>query len=320
MSNAPSAPESPIPLIIDTDVALGIEHDGRPRDIDDGFAIVEAINAPDIELLGVTTVYGNAPHADVQRVAEELVILKGADIPVVAGATGPLPQSGDLPRANEAVAFLAAALRERPAHIAAIGPLTNLGLLALHHPDALANVRSVIAVAGRSEDCPFYIGDAGPVRDFNFESDPRAARLLLEAGVPVVLAGFELSSQVAVTEADLDAIRQVGTTTANYFHRNSTAWCRYWTRTFPTDAGFHPWDSAAISWLRRPQYFTSESRGWRLREVAQPVEASSHARTPDTVWWLECDAEYPGPQVTYCTGFADGGRAAFVRDVVTTVY
>ncbi len=296
-----------IPLIIDTDVALGIEYEGRPRDIDDGFAMVEAINAPDIDLLGVTTVHGNAPHRDVHRVAREIAALKNADVPVIPGADEALPASGPLPHANEAAAFLAGVLRERPLHIAAIGPLTNLGLLARHHPDALDNLLSVIVVAGRSEDAPFYLGEAGPVRDFNFEKDPLAARILLEAGVPVVMAGFELTSQVVVTEQDLEAIRKVGTETADYFHRNSLAWCRYWTRTFPVDNGFHPWDSAAISWLRHPEYFVTEQRGWRIRDV-------------DHTPWLECDPEYPGDQVTYCTGFTDGGRAAFVRDVVTTVY
>lgn len=296
-----------IPLIIDTDVALGVEHEGRPRDIDDGFAIVEAINAPDIELLAVTTVYGNAPHREVHQVAREIVELKRAGVPVVPGADAALPEEGPLPHANEAAAFLAGVLRERPAHIAAIGPLTNLGLLVRHHPDALDNLLSVIVVAGRSEDAPFYLGDSGPVRDFNFENDPRATRLLLEAGVPVVLAGFELTSQVVVTEQDLEAIRKVGTETADYFHRNSLAWCRHWTRQFPEDHGFHPWDSAAISWLRHPEYFVTEARGWRIRDV-------------DHTPWLECDPEYPGDQVTYCTGFSDGGRAAFVRDVVTTVY
>lgn len=317
-----------IPLIIDTDVALGMEHDGRPRDIDDGFAIVEAINAPDIDLLAVTTVYGNAPHPDVHRVAGEIVALKGAQIPVVPGATEAVPASGDLPHENEAVAFMAGVLRERPAHIAAIGPLTNLGLLARHHPHVLDNVLSVIAVAGRSENAPFFIGDRGPVRDFNFENDPRAAKLLLNAGVPVVLAGFELTSQVAVTEQDLEAIRQVGTATADYFHRNSLAWCRYWTRTFAADHGFHPWDSAAICWLRHPELFVTEERGWRIREVSAaesppPTEARTRPQQPEEerrTLWLECHPDYPGNRVTYCTGFAEGGKEAFVRDVVTTVY
>ena len=63
-------------LLIDTDVALGLQHDGRPRDIDDGFAIVEAINVDDLVLCGVTTVFGNAPHDAVHRVAGEIIELK----------------------------------------------------------------------------------------------------------------------------------------------------------------------------------------------------------------------------------------------------
>jgi inosine-uridine nucleoside N-ribohydrolase len=295
-------------LIIDTDVALGVEHEGRPRDIDDGFAIVEALNCEDVELIGITTVYGNGPHAEVHRVANEIVALKGASTPVLPGAEAALPQDGPMPPPNAAVEFLAEQLRVRRLHIAAIGPLTNIGLLAHYHPDVLGNIESVIMVAGRSEDAPFYIGDAGPVQDFNFENDVRAAQRVLESGVPVVLAGFELTSQVVVTEADLETIARVGTDTARYFHRNSVAWCRWWTRQFPADGGFHPWDSAAIAWLRHPEYFECEPRGWRIRQV----DRRHH--------WLECDAAYPGAQVTYCTGFAGDGRAAFVRDIVTRVY
>jgi inosine-uridine nucleoside N-ribohydrolase len=266
-------------------------------------------------------------------VACEIVKLTGANVPVEPGAASPLPASGPLPPENEAVAFLAGALRHAPTHIAAIGPLTNLGLLVHHHPDVLDRILSVVAVAGRSEDEPFDLGDAESVQDFNFERDPRAAQLLLESGVPVVLAGFELTSQVAVTERDLETIRKAGTATAEYFHRNSLAWCRHWVQTFPADQGFHPWDSAAIAWLRHPEYFVTQSRGWRVRDVAYSGSRSadgsyrqedaspnpgSHGLT--TVPWLECDEEYPGNQVTYCTGFSPGGAAAFVRDVVTTVY
>jgi inosine-uridine nucleoside N-ribohydrolase len=130
----------------------------------------------------------------------------------------------------------------------------------------------------------------------------------MASGIPLVLAGFELTSQVAITEADLQTIRHAGTDSAKYFHENSLAWCRYWVDQFPSDAGFHPWDSAAIAWLRHPEYFIHEPRGWQIREV----DRNSH--------WLECDSAYPGDKVTYCTGFAPGGAEAFVADVVSTVF
>ncbi len=295
-------------LLIDTDVALGIEDQGRPRDIDDGFAIVEAINSEDIDLAGITTVFGNASHDSVCRVANELIALKQSRVQVRPGAEHPLPQSGPMPPPSEAVEFLAESLSEAPAHLAAIGPLTNVGLLAFYYPELLNRAQSLIIVAGRSEDALFFIGDAGPVQDFNFENDVRAARLVLESEVPKILMGFELTSQVVVTESDLQAIHQVGTETAEYFYRNSLNWCRWWTREFPADAGFHPWDSATIAWLQHPEYFRHQQRGWRIRESDRNTQ------------WLECDPKYSGGTVTYCTGFAGDGAHNFVQDLVGAVY
>ncbi len=305
------------PLLIDTDVALGVRHEGRTRDIDDGFAIVEALNVPELELKGVTTVYGNGPHAEVLRVATELIDLKKVSVPVIPGASQALPQSAatPLPPASPAVRFLAEQLRAGPMAVAAIGPLTNIGLLAHHYPDAARNISQLIIVAGRSKGRAFYIGTDGPVRDFNFENDVRAAGLALGCGAPIILAGFELTSQVVITAEDLESIQEVGTATAQYFYLNSLAWCDYWTETFPTDAGFHPWDSAAIAWLRHPEYFATEQRGYRIRE-----QATADTGAKEVQHWLECDAEFDGPKVTYCTGFAPGGAAGFVQDVVTTVY
>ena len=132
--------------------------------------------------------------------------------------------------------------------------------------------------------------------------------MLLESGLPLVLAGFELTSQVAVTEQDLEAIAASGSATAGHFHDNSLAWCRYWTREFPSDAGFHPWDSAAISWLKHPGYFSSEERGWRI--------VAGDESTP----WLETDASFESNRVTYLTGFEGDGARLFVKDVVSSVY
>lgn len=290
-------------LIIDTDVALGVWHEGRPRDIDDGFAIVEAINSDAIDLLGITCVYGNGPLDEVVRVANEIVALKEVEVPVIVGAAEAM-SAEDNPT-NPAVEFLAAQLRTQRLTIAAIGPLTNIGLLVTRYPELVENIEEIIIVAGRSQGADFYIGDAGPVQDFNFENDVLATDLLMQTAVPTVLMGFELTSQVCVTEADLEGIRAHGDPTAEYFYDNSLAWCRHWTKTFPIDAGFHPWDSAAIAWLLNPNWFTYESRGHQVQY--EPKR-------------LECDASFPGPTHTYCTGFAPDGSRAFVQSVIEHVY
>lgn len=298
-----------MPLIIDTDVALGVIHEGRPRDIDDGFVIVEALNMDVIDLRAVTTVYGNAPLADTDRVARELLALKQSDVPAGRGAAQALPQSGDVPGSNEAVELIARVLAKGRARIAAIGPLTNIALLLHHHPECTAQIDEMVIVAGRSPGRAFYIGDAGPVRDFNFENDVRATQMLLDCGVPVTMAGFELTSQVVVTEADLATIAARSTPVADYLHRNSLAWARHWTKQFPIDAGFHPWDSAALAWLVYPEWFTAEHRGARILP-----------KTDQRGAWLECGPDVDGPVVTYLTGFTPGGADAFVRGIVEQIY
>jgi inosine-uridine nucleoside N-ribohydrolase len=289
-------------LLIDTDVALGVWHEDRPRDIDDGFAMVEAINSDLIDLRGVTCVFGNGPIDEVYRVANDIVRLKGATTPVLRGAAVPMTQCDET---NPAVEFLAERLAAAPHHIAAIGPLTNIGLLVKHYPEVISNIEQLIMVAGRSKGADFYIGDDGPVRDFNFENDVQAAEIIVAAGIPCVLMGFELTSQVCVTADDLQAIGNRKHPTAKYFYDNSLAWCDHWTSTFPTDEGFHPWDSAAIAWLLNQAWFAHESRGSKI--------------TNEPPRW-ECDSAFPGPQLTYCTGFTDGGASAFVARVVEEVY
>ena len=167
----------------------------------------------------------------------------------------------------------------------------------------------MIVVAGRSPGRRFYIGSAGPVQDFNFENDVRAMALLLETEIPMVFAGFELTSQVVITDADLATIDARGTDAASYLYRNSLAWFEHWTREFPTERGFHPWDSAAVAWLTHPELFVTGQR--RVRIV--PPNGTRPAL-------LECDATGSGRSATYCTGFVPGGAEMFVAEIVGNVY
>ena len=293
-------------LIIDTDIALGAVHDGRPRDVDDAYAVVASLNNAAIDLLGITTVFGNAPLSDTDAIAREVVAMKGSGVPVATGAAGPMSTGG--PATNDAVEFMAETLKTRSAHIAAIGPLTNLGLLARRYPERLANAASVVIVGGRSAGNRFMLHGKGPVNDFNVENDIEAARALLEHGVAVTMAGFELTSQVALGGAHLEALP--ASPIRAHFLARTRPWLTYWLRAFPGDTGFHPWDSAAIDWLLHPERYVREERGWRIG--VSPDD-------PD-VRWLETSPGLDGGPVTFLTGFVDGGAAALVDDIVQGTY
>ena len=292
-------------LIIDTDVALGVVHDDRARDIDDAYAIVAAINATEIDLVGVTTVFGNAPLDLVDPSAREILALKDDPAPVATGAAAPMVKTAT--DTNDAVELMAEALKDESAHIAAIGPLTNLGLLAMHHPERLANAASVVIVGGRTVGNRFMLHGKGPVNDFNVENDMEAARTLLEHGVPVTMAGFELTSQVALGAADLDALP--ASPLRDYFLERTRPWLDSWLRSFPGDEGFHPWDSAAVDWLLHPDRYRQETRGWRIRPAPDDADTS----------WLETAPDLP-KSTTFLTGFTPGGANALVRDIVQSIY
>ena len=293
-------------LIIDTDIALGAVHDGRPRDVDDAYAVVASMNNAAIDLLGITTVFGNAPLSDTDAIAREVVAMKGSGVPVATGAAGPISTGG--PATNDAVEFMAETLKTRSAHIAAIGPLTNLGLLARRYPERLANAASVVIVGGRTVGNRFMLHGNGPVNDVNVENDIEAARALLEHGVPVTMAGFELTSQVALGGAHLEALP--ASPIREHFLARTRPWLTYWLRAFPGDTGFHPWDSAAIDWLLHPERYVREERGWRIG--ISPDD-------PD-VRWLETSPDWDGGPVTFLTGFVDRGAAALVDDIVQGTY
>lgn len=306
------------PLVIDTDPALGVVHEGRPRDVDDAFAIVEALRAPDLDVLGITVTFGNAPLEPALAVAKELIVLTGADVPVAAGQAAALPAQG-LPPRTEAVELLHTLLGRQRLRIAALGPLGNLGALLLHHPEDADRIDEVVIVAGRSAGRPFYLGDTGPVRDFNFENDVRAAQILLASGVPVVCAGFELSSPVSMGAEHLAAIEAHDTAVARHLVAGARPWLEHWTRSFPGDTGFHPWDSAAICWLRAPELIASEWRGVRVREVEQAPRGGNPDASATRVPWLETGPELPG-RTRFLTGFKPGGAERFLSAVVASCF
>ena len=195
----------PTKLLIDTDPG-----------VDDAVAIFMALAAPDVELLGLTTVGGNVPLARSTRNALALLQAAGqSDIPVAKGASRPLrgrfryapqfhgpgglsrrlPEPTAGPFEKGAVWFLADRLNRHPgkAILVALGPLTNVARLLWEYPAALEQAKNIVVMGG-AVNTP---GNVTPKAEFNFYSDPPATEIVLSSGLPV-------------TVVDLAACRQVG--------------------------------------------------------------------------------------------------------------
>ncbi len=210
------------PLIIDTDPG-----------VDDAVAIMLALASPDVELLAVTTVFGNVPLAQTTTNAGRLLALcDRSDVPLGVGAARPLvhqqreraeawhggdglggraaelPAPGADPDRRGAVELMAAALRAsvEPVTIAPIGPLTNVALLLAVHPELAPRIARIVWMGGA-----FGGGNSTRIAEFNAYSDPEAAhRVLTQADVPVTMVPLDLTLRCPAGPAWLNALAESG--------------------------------------------------------------------------------------------------------------
>ncbi|HEV2782112.1 MAG TPA: nucleoside hydrolase [Actinophytocola sp.] len=209
-------------LIIDTDPG-----------VDDAFAIALACASPEVDLLAVTTVFGNVPLESTTRNALRLLALCGReDVPVARGAARPLvyPRVQEAEYAHgsdglsgrahtlpdpsrdvvglDAVALMAQILRDAaaPVTIVPIGPLTNIALLLAAHPSLHAKIERLVIMGGGLSG-----GNTTATAEFNLWSDPEAAhRVLVEERVPTVLVPIDLTFACRVDRAWLSRLVAAG--------------------------------------------------------------------------------------------------------------
>jgi inosine-uridine nucleoside N-ribohydrolase len=215
-------PDHPLPLIIDSDPGL-----------DDAIAIGLAIARPELDVLAVTTVGGNADVRHCTDNALRLVTAFGRpDIPVAEGAAGPLV--GDVVRATEvhgasgvgdtelppttvtavpegAVALMARILREHPepVTIAPIGPLTNIALLLRLHPELAERIAHLSIMGGSIGE-----GNSTVSAEFNIYADPEAAAVVFRSGVPITMIGLDVTHQALLDADSSAALRAAGAVSA----------------------------------------------------------------------------------------------------------
>ncbi|MCL1899221.1 MAG: nucleoside hydrolase [Promicromonosporaceae bacterium] len=216
--STPGAGASPVPVILDGDPGH-----------DDAIAWVLALAAPTLEVLGITTVGGNAPlEKTTYNTLRILTLLDRTDVPVAAGASRPLVaepivapsvhgESGlDGPELPEpavqavqetAVELMARLLRSasRPVWLVPTGALTNVAALLLAHPELHARIAGISLMGGGIQR-----GNWTPAAEFNILVDPEAAKIVFESGLPLKMAGLDVTERAQFLPEDFEAVRAVG--------------------------------------------------------------------------------------------------------------
>ena len=174
-------------ILLDTDIGT---------DVDDAVCLAYLLSHPECELLGITTVTGEADKR--ASLASVLTRAAGKDIPIYPGAEKPmqgeqrqpvaqqatvLPRwkhETDFPRCR-AIEFLAETIRSHPGEVTllTIGPLTNVGLLFSRHPEVPSLLGGLVMMAGSfGESTP-----EPPRVEWNFAGDPLATQITYAAAV-----------------------------------------------------------------------------------------------------------------------------------------
>ncbi|QGG79394.1 nucleoside hydrolase [Litorivicinus lipolyticus] len=202
------------PWILDTDPG-----------IDDALAYAYLLGCDDVELLGLSCVFGNASVERTARNALQLRQMMGQQHWVAAGAAVPMVQPPrppadfvhgveglggvDLPRPTQApsadaVERMIAEIRSAPKAVvlAAVGPLTNLALALDRAPDIVERVASVVIMGGTLD----ARGNVSPWAEANIWNDPHAAQRVLQAGWPVTLVGLDITLRIQLTEHDFEVL------------------------------------------------------------------------------------------------------------------
>lgn len=272
LASAQVEAQQKIPVWIDTDPS--VERGGH--EVDDGFALVQAFHSPELDIRGVSVVFGNADLPKAWQIGKDIVDRFGpARLGVYRGAAG----SDDLGKPTDASEALTLALQQGPLHIFAIGPVTNVATVLRLHPELAKNVVQVIAVAGRRRGQHFVVSrrQAHAFRDFNFEMDVAAFQVLLDSRVPIVLVPWEISSKVWIRRRELEQLRRGGPD-ARYLFAPASDWLTWWQENIGVD-GFNPFDTLAVAYLTSPALIHCQKADARIEYAPDDTLPAETAKT-----------------------------------------
>jgi inosine-uridine nucleoside N-ribohydrolase len=206
-------------VVVDTDTGL-----------DDAHSLLYLLAQPDIEILGLTSIFGNTTTDQAARnIAAVLDVAGRDDIPIFLGAAAPLAGElridprwhgadglGDrgLSRLNpvlqpeSAADYLVRIANEHPGRVDLhpIGPLTNVALALQRDPDLLGKFRSVVLMGGGG---PYPPPGGLTLTDANSDHDRAAAELVYTARNTgnVVMVGVNVTLQALLNEHDYEKLR-----------------------------------------------------------------------------------------------------------------
>jgi purine nucleosidase len=219
----------PIRVVIDCDTG-----------VDDAMAVLYGLLSPQIDVVGLTCVWGNTSvEQATTNTLRLLEIVAQPDVPVAMGAPRPLigpeptfaggvhgldgqgntnlPPPSLKPRRETAAELIVRLGREHPGELilVPVGPLTNIAIALAMEPGLARLYREVVLMGGAF----LTPGNASRFGEANIWHDPEAAQMVFEAGWPITAVGLDVTHKTMLSDARLERLRESGTPAGEHLHR-----------------------------------------------------------------------------------------------------
>ncbi|MFT4012545.1 MAG: nucleoside hydrolase [Paracoccus sp. (in: a-proteobacteria)] len=281
--------------------------------IDDAMAIIFAARHPEIEILGLTTVFGNVPVQTATLNALALVEHCGLDIPVAEGAARPLelppmdfpthihgengfghlpPMQPDRQAAPEnAAQFMTRLAREMPGQITLcpVGPITNVAEALKLDPEFATNLRGIVLMGG-ALDAP---GNISPWAEANAWHDPHALQVVLRSGAKVTVIGLDVTMRTQMIARDFAELAEAAPHDGGLLDGMSGLYLDFYASVGHEGCALH--DPMAVIACLHPELFRFEEAA--LECVLEGEQIGRTIRAPDQPQGrahhqvaLECDS------------------------------
>ncbi len=255
-----------IPIWFDTDLG-----------VDDAVALLSIGKLPQLELLGISAVAGNAELHHTFENARNVCRLAGLNVPVYPGAEHPLfvpLRTAPLVHGENGVGEVELSPSEAPREttlawdalykaakaargelqVIAVGPLTNLATALGKYPDLKTLLKRILLMGGAAQG-----GNVTPAAEFNIYGDPHAAQMVFKSGVPVVMCGLDVTLKAYLTPEEVDEIGSHDTPVCRFVHQSNQLALAFNERISAPGLCCH--DTCPVLFLACPELFSGEEAG-----------------------------------------------------------
>lgn len=244
--------------------------DGDPGH-DDAIAWVIARASSRLKILAVTSAAGNQTIEKTTLNAMRICTLTGIEAPIAKGCAKPLlnlimnapsvhGESGldgpALPDPSMVISeFCASSLwakviaeSEEPVTIVSTGPLTNTAAFILAYPELKSKIARISLMGGG-----ILSGNWTPAAEFNILVDPEAAEIVFKSGIPIIMAGLDVTEKALIMPEDFERIKALGNPVSDVVWQ----WLEFFYKFHKTigyeGAPMH--DPCAVMYLIHPEVF-----------------------------------------------------------------